>query len=480
MPDTPKLKRWLIEGQITTLTPLHIGDGSTFTRKGSEQEIAQVARDANGNPYLPGSSLRGFLRTNFENCFDESRVKDLFGYQALKPVGTNAESKGGLLSVWDAFSSQRIETQVQHHVVINRQTRTAAEHLLFTQEVVPANSKFSVTLVVEGLNASRDHVQQLSAVLNQFDSGGERLGAGTADNLGRVRWSLSAVRELNLAAIDKWLAKGGLLNSHLDKINLTPVALKKSSRWLRLTLSLQFQEKFLVKDAETSKNVQRNRNLNASPIEARRTAKDLALLDATSFSGAMRSQCERIARTIAGPHADQWVRNVEDRASAPQNIKDYTAVDCLFGGVGWLSPIQVDDEFVAVEAKPPTLQEFLAIDRFTGGGVEGLKYDANGFEQPLIKGRLKLDLKKLALLKSRNANPPVFPDNNGSLADLWVLLGLTFRDLAEGDIRFGFGASKGYGACRVSFQWEDGTACSPQSLVDTLNNLNPEEFSHAG
>jgi CRISPR-associated protein (TIGR03986 family) len=71
-------------------------------------------------------------------------------------------------------------------------------------------------------------------------------------------------------------------------------------------------------------------------------------------------------------------------------------------------------------------QDFVAIDRFTGGAADGAKFDACYADRPTLKSRLTLDLIGL--------EPP----------DI-ALLALGLRDVCEGKVTFGFGASKGYG-----------------------------------
>jgi hypothetical protein len=69
--------------------------------------------------------------------------------------------------------------------------------------------------------------------------------------------------------------------------------------------------------------------------------------------------------------------------------------------------------------------DFLAVDRFTGGGAEHLKFDALALWRPLFRARVRL----------------VSPEP-------WELgwLTLVLRDLKEGWLRVGFGAAKGFGA----------------------------------
>jgi hypothetical protein len=77
------------------------------------------------------------------------------------------------------------------------------------------------------------------------------------------------------------------------------------------------------------------------------------------------------------------------------------------------------------------VQDFLAVDRFTGGGAAGFKFDAVALWQPTFKTGLFIE------------NPA-----NWELG--WLLL--TLRDLQDGFIPLGFGAAKGYGQVEVK-EW---------------------------
>ena len=72
--------------------------------------------------------------------------------------------------------------------------------------------------------------------------------------------------------------------------------------------------------------------------------------------------------------------------------------------------------------------DFLAIDRFTGGGRDSAKFDALALWKPQFSVRLFLD----------NPEP-------------WELgwLALTLRDLQDGLATVGFGRAKGFGQCTV-------------------------------
>ncbi|RME57581.1 hypothetical protein D6779_08385, partial [Candidatus Parcubacteria bacterium] len=101
----------------------------------------------------------------------------------------------------------------------------------------------------------------------------------------------------------------------------------------------------------------------------------------------------------------------------------------LFGSTRRGSRLIVEDAPYA-EEQPPKLKmlDFLAIDRFTGGGKDGAKFDALALWKPTFTLRLYLE------------NP-----------EEWELgwLALVLRDLEEGWLSVGFGAAKGFGQVKL-------------------------------
>ena len=81
----------------------------------------------------------------------------------------------------------------------------------------------------------------------------------------------------------------------------------------------------------------------------------------------------------------------------------------------------------------------VAVDRFTGGSAPGKKFKSQAVRHVALDGVIGVDLTKLRQSSTRTKWP------NLSLDAALGLLALTLRDLREGDIRFGFGAAKGYG-----------------------------------
>src|ERR1035441_6210832 len=78
MPEAPQtlIPHWRIDGTLTTLGPLRIGDGSVLQaripcavkkeagrREERPLEVMGVSVDSTNHAFIPGSSLKGFLRS---------------------------------------------------------------------------------------------------------------------------------------------------------------------------------------------------------------------------------------------------------------------------------------------------------------------------------------------------------------------------------------------------------------------------------
>jgi CRISPR-associated protein Csm3 len=164
--EFPKLaKKIFVHGTVTTLSGLHIGGSDSGLGLGGADQL--VVRGANAQPYLPGSSLKGRMRSLLERA--TGRVR-LVGGQALpcacgtcdicKVFGRNADDaeRGGVcaarLLVRDGALANAEEilrsrvadlpyTEVKTEIAVDRITsRATPRHI----ERVPAGARFALRL----------------------------------------------------------------------------------------------------------------------------------------------------------------------------------------------------------------------------------------------------------------------------------------------------------------------------------------------
>ncbi|MDP9119881.1 MAG: RAMP superfamily CRISPR-associated protein [Acidobacteriota bacterium] len=207
----------LLDFLLTCRTGLHIGAGKSTDLAGSDQP---VLRDATGRPLVPGSSLRGILRTGVEALCRAAGIDKTFAdpgtatggllpevaeilphWRELDPVerlfGAAADGPGGFsyasrLQISDALCGTPIAVELRDGVGIERDSRTAATGIKFDLEVVPAGTRFRG--VIRFKNPADFELGLLAQALWMLDSGALLLGGKSARGLGWVGVEIMAPR----------------------------------------------------------------------------------------------------------------------------------------------------------------------------------------------------------------------------------------------------------------------------------------------
>jgi CRISPR-associated protein Csm3 len=199
-----------IKGQIELLSGLHIGGGDDTMKIGGIDN--GVIKDINTDkPYIPGSSLKGKMRSLLEwNCrvvgygdgspFSSKILKDVpeadkGDAETLLKLFGDKEGAFGItrISVGDCSLNENSEDMVlseaKYENVINRQKGTA-EHPRQTERV-PAGVKFDFDIRVKVLDEDNEEAlvgmvkKGLDLVANDY------LGGSGSRGYGRVRFHIS-------------------------------------------------------------------------------------------------------------------------------------------------------------------------------------------------------------------------------------------------------------------------------------------------
>lgn len=276
---SPFKNRVRIEGVLTTKSPLHIGSGIEEPREGLKNDknedikISEIAKDFSKKPFIPGSTLRGNLRSwllqifrslpgaQEENAdtfawyrdFEEPHIKETFKKQDdqikfMKEKASVLERVFGTgfsatkLDVWDAncktdqnafqyavtmpppdkppFWIKEKLTYVTQSVAINPMTGTAIDQKLYHFEVVPKGVQFQVTLV--GQNLTDLELGMIMFALEGFNSEiyAVTLGAMGSRGFGRLEFKLENLYVLHSKGVEKWLEEA-MENNHAGFFGLT-------------------------------------------------------------------------------------------------------------------------------------------------------------------------------------------------------------------------------------------------------------------
>lgn len=469
--------RWTIKATLRTASDLHIGSGEMLgkrltridrDKKTQEIEVGAVATDVQNRAYLPGSGLKGALRAWLLEQFpnEGTMVERVFG------VGGDAEtSRGGKVEVQDAHASEeqpgtfdavphwKVErlTGVTASAAIDRRTRTAQDEKLFHREYVPSGISFKVSLSGDQLDEAE--VALLVRALQGFnDTNPIQLGAETREGWGRFTCSDVEVRS---TGVEAWHEKKEWADRTSEVLNAAS-AMQRPARTdqLRIPIAIAFTGPFLVNEPSLTKKPGEENEL---PNHAERVGVDgKVVLPVSSFRGAIRSRAEKIVRTLGRRAcAATDPENACKAIDSAENAKSLCITCQLFGAPGWATPIDYEG-FRLTNNPDPYKQELVAIDRFAGGVSGTAKFNVKAVWRPEFASAMTVNLSRWTLGKvDDKAREAAGHARDAALG----LLMLTLRDLADGDMTLGFGASKGYGACEATAVWPTDAS----TLVDAFH-----------
>lgn len=488
---------------VQTKTALHVGTGVGA----NDVSDSLFRRDAHGQLIVPGTSIAGAIRSHLtrlapamtrlmprhicdaisgtEKQDKESKplacgciICHLMG--DIRPLneirGTDLSvdeleqlnGRASRLMVHDAtMHSKSLQTHIRDGVGIDRTTGAAARaaSAKFDFEAIPARTKFNILLELEDADEV-DHYL-LNLALYEWQAGRIRFGGNKSRGTG-VLWLENVERTEFMLHNPSGLMAFLRRNSEQYKPNKSLHSVTRPTRtyhsnyssvsgsvqsWITIDFDLQAQGFFLTNDTTQA---------TAESYDH----KSLLFLPGASLRGAIRSQAERIARTLVNlrvnnetdflkycpapnPFVTQGDKQNGIESSAArirQGRRDlrtnaekqkialprhdanaYDLSEQLFGSVDWGSRLSVED--ASLEGKQIWKKlDFVAIDRFTGGAADGAKFDAYALWQPRFRCLLHLE-----------------SPENWEIG--WLLYVL--KDMIDGRVPVGFGAAKGFGDVRL-------------------------------
>ncbi|MEG6565732.1 CRISPR-associated RAMP protein Csx7 [Thermoanaerobacterium saccharolyticum] len=211
--------RYIVEGTIVTLKPIHIGKGQE--NMDPTEVDSPVLKDRNGQPVIPGSSLKGVLRSfmervlsngafegyssclivNDEPCVNDDDVKKLKDKYDKDYKKIAEEIYERSCNVCRLFGSKNVAAKLtikdlnsidektffdmRDGVGIDRDTGTAKDGKKYNYEITPSGTKFGFYMV--GENLDDDDLYLLKLCLNVLKNGQISVGGMTSRGLGSIK-----------------------------------------------------------------------------------------------------------------------------------------------------------------------------------------------------------------------------------------------------------------------------------------------------
>jgi len=486
--------RKIITGKLKALTGIHVG-----SRELTETTDSPIFRNTDHEILIPGTAISGALRTlatkilpsecltldeSPQADFCDCPVCDLFGSIIRGRDSENATAS----KIWtyDAILSDGSKRSIRDGTGIDRETKTSARaaQAKYDLEVVPKDSEFTFRLELQG-DVTEENEDILADILSEWMHGRCYLGGSLARGLGNMQLGEVEVYTLDLSTPEKLMRflkeeepvsagskDRGWLQDHAGKTRIKNDSNDVYYRsFAQVEFTLQFTGGFVI-----------NEILNAV-----RTGYDFSpymefgefVLPGSSLRGVLRSHAEKIARTLATlncaesgeflvicPACDPHAANSTPLASCNSLLRNQISPDMevkeeqlclacrLFGSSYRGSRLYVSDGYL-VNSPRFKIMDFLAIDRFTGGGKEGAKFDAQILWKPDFKVRIFLE------------NPKEWELG-------WLML--VFKDMNDGLLPIGSGQNKWFGNVKIENECIKFGVISDRFVLDGLTTEASNSF----
>lgn len=470
-------QRWIIDGSLEVVTPLAIRTGASdeFIQGqlptlepnflpdlagGESVPVSGIELDHEMRPFVPATAIKGLVRSIVALGLVDARYdgillnllgdlprakRSVVDPLAQVALGGLAEFRNAHLPPTTAYDAR---PALRGRTAIHEGSRTAEDGQLRHDRIVAPGTQFDMSVLACG--ATEAEVAVLLALLNQIDGQGadSALGAGTTQGDGRVRWQFVRLRRFGQDEARAWMALDAdrTWQSCAAEVTVPPdsLVLMPATR-VNLPLALQIEGPFLVAANEAATNAENTVVSRKRPYRVHAQDETTARLAGASMDGALRAQARRIWRTMSGDAA-AWAGDDRDQPAA---------FESLFGSARQASLLEVET-FLATDLRLVE-QEFVAIDRLSGGGQDGKKFSIKAFEAPRLTGALSVVLRRS--VRTELTGKTAMTQDIAVTPAAIGLLALTLKDLAAGDIPLGHGTRKGYGGvARLEFGsggWRD-------------------------
>jgi CRISPR/Cas system CSM-associated protein Csm3 (group 7 of RAMP superfamily) len=396
-------KRIIIRGILELDTPACLSSGDAE----ADTDLPLLRDTIDNKALLLGSSIAGALRSYLGNHKPNAQ---LFGVARRETEGIQSP-----LIVEDALSKSMIKTELRDGVKIDDKTGTAFDKAKYDLELLQAGTQFDLgfELLVNPETENRLK-EELAIALYGLEEGHIPIGMKKHRGFGQChvqQWQIWEFDLTNVSEREAWLL---FHHQHRSLHNGIPVhkciskELKNDLVVKRLIDTCSIEATFTLASPLLIRSGQHDQSKapDVVHLKSNRNNRIQPIISGTSLAGILRHRAVKIINTL---NLNVSIVNVEE----------------IFGTEQKASRLTVQES--VIENTVDLVQNRIAIDRFTGGALDGALFS----EQPVCPSPETQIILKLQLKKATDP-------------EIGLLL-LLMKDLWTGDLTIGGGSSIGRG-----------------------------------
>lgn len=448
-------KRILAYVVIEAKTPIIIGSGA----KNSLTD-AEILKDINGLPYIPGTSIAGVLRHSineelaekFFGFHDKGKSKDkdkiqdkgephgseiIFSEAKLLNDGT--EAIDGIFDCSCSSFLKKFERLPKRNHVRITNRGVAADKGKFDEEVIYKGTRFAFEIEMVAKSDERDEAEKLlNEVLRQLYSTTFRIGGGTRKGFGKVSPIEIRKKSFDLRNSDEFEAylqhSSKLSGRRVDWESFEPGLCQTPNNAIQYELKLTPQDFFYFGSGLGDEDV--DDTPMYEDIISWNTGKGLfkkvLLIPATSLKGALSHRVafhynlkkEKFADFLEEPEIEE---NCGENNTAVQRLFGFQDEDKQRRGC------VIFDDILSDVPKKEKILNHVKIDRFTGGAMDGAL-----FSEKVTDGKGLSFATTITIVDDGQKKDKEYNDCISAFED-------ALKDIDNGTLPLGGGSGRGHG-----------------------------------
>ena len=352
-------KRKVFLVAIRLVSPLNLSSGE------DEWTDADVLRDFEGNPFIPGSSVAGAMRAYIEK---EKDCPCLMGY--AKHGNQDDQGKMSSLFISDVVFDSDVPSGIRDGVALDENKRSV-DGSKYDMEILEAGAEghFYLELVVRDGDNEEQMQSELETVFAGIQTGEIRLGSKKTRGFGKVEITSLKSEEFDKNNYDSYADayKKDTWTKSKELVEDIPHYAEKGNKMIHLSVPLRIKGGISIRQYAAKKN---------EPDFAQLTDHDwVPVIPGSSFAGAVRHRIKQILNQL---HRDETKIQTEEIMNM--------SFGCVNDEKSWSSNI-IFSEAEIEGAKPLTMTR-TGISRFESAAKEGALYR----EKTYVDGKVTLEV----------------------------------------------------------------------------------------
>ena len=418
-------------------------------RSGNKNIItdAEVAKDINGLPYIPGSSIAGVLRhmvsdSDAEKLFGESGESDGEGSRVIFSdavlLGPDGIAIEGIANYDESvpYFLKYLHLPIRQHVRIGK-NGTAEDGGKFDNEVVYAGTRFCFEM--ETVATDKEDIDSAKEILSKLYLDTFRVGGGTRNGYGAMRIVSCKIKEYDFCIPDQFLEYVSKSNSLASDFNGVEINLDKKQTFDKYVISLEPDDYFHFGSEsgdDEADSIPTNEDRVVWEGNRAHFIEDCIVIPATSVKGAL-------SHRLAFNFNKLMCRFADKQDSNPKNAFENEAVISLMGSEDERLPMRgalvFSDIILSNDLKISGFNH-IRVDSFTSAAINGALFN----EKAVYKDSVNINTEILICNTDFERNLQI-SGNEQYREMILEAFEMTLSELCNGTLPLGGFVNKGFG-----------------------------------